>query len=253
MNNYTLVIISNRVPSENYFTYFQFYKSLEGEQILNLCDHYPNVYKNLSDRPRMLYKAFEDGLIKTEKILFCDSWDLVFVDKPDIIFEKWQDMKCDIAISAEKNCFPADYKEQFDKVAPTDTSYKYINCGTVLGYSDAFFEMLVSMDANYHPYDYYIPEQGMMHHFNEQLYYHQEFFKQPVNIKIDYYQNIAQCMQDVALDELSLFGGGSMEPGSQMITKIRNKETNSFPSIIHWNGSSKSAGTREPILKHLSL
>ncbi len=122
--DYTICIISNRRPHEPYFCYDQFYKSLEGEEILNLSHFYPNDYKNLSDRPRMLYKAFEDGVIKTEKVLFCDSWDLIFIDKPDVIFEKWKDMKCEIAITTEKNCFPGDYKERFDEVAPKDTSYK---------------------------------------------------------------------------------------------------------------------------------
>ncbi len=242
-SEYTIVIISNRRPSEPYFTYDEFYKSLEGEEILNLCHYFPNVYRNLSDRPRMLYAAFMNGLIKTEKILFCDSFDLCFVDKPNIVFEKWADMKCDLAISAEKNCFPDDYREQFNAAAPSNTSYKYINCGTVLGYSEAFFEALKSMDASNHPYDYWIPEEQRNFHYNEQIHWQSEFFKQPVNIKMDYYQNIANCFQDVLPEELDFSG-----------ERFKNIECNTYPSIAHFNGNSKDRyGVRELVLKSMNL
>ncbi len=238
--NYQIVIVSNGQPDAPYFCLEQFFKSLAGEQIIVLGNDFPNFH--LSDRPRILYNAFQQGVITAPKVLFCDSWDLVFVDKPKILFDKWEAMECDLAVSAEKNCFPGDYVEQFDKAAPEGTSYKYINCGTILGHSEAFYETLKSMDAPNQPSDYRMGN-GQMFHFNEQKYWHEEWIKQPVNIKIDYAQNIAQCLQDVRADELEFMNDG----------RIRNIEQNAFPSIQHFNGGSKTAGLREPILKHLNL
>ncbi len=152
-------------------------------------------------------------------------------------------MECEIAISTEKNCFPGDYREKFDEINPP-TSYKYINCGTVLGYSDAFYEMLKSMDAPNHPEDFWMQDEQKTHHYNEQIHFHHEFFKQPVNIKLDYYQNIANCMQNVLPEELDFSEEG----------RIRNIECNSYPSIIHLNGQSKDQyGIRELCLNHLKL
>lgn len=246
--DYQIVVVSSGLPNAPYYCLNEFYKSLSGEQIIQLGGDFPNFH--LSDRPRILYDAFQKGIFTAPKILFCDSWDLVFVDKPEVLFNKWEAMECDLGISGEKNCFPDDYKEQFDKTAPEWTSYKYINCGLVLGHTEAFYEALKSMDALNHPYDYWDAENNRMFHYNEQKYWHEEWLKQPVNIKIDYRQDLAWCMQDVSMDDVVFWGGGNKEIE---INKIKNKETGTSPSIIHWNGSSKTNGTMEPILKHLNL
>ncbi len=236
--DYQIVVVSSGTPNAPYFCLDAFYKSLAGETILLLGQNFPNFH--LSDRPRILHDAIKNGAVSTEYIIFCDSWDLFFVDKPEVIIEKHLANNCDITISAEKNCFPDDYREHFDKVAPKDTSYKYLNCGTVIGRTDAFFALLESMDAANQPYDYFDQEKGGMFHYNEQKYYHEEFVKQKLNIKLDYYQDIANCMQDVLPEELDFSG-----------EKIRNIECNTYPSIIHMNGNSKDAhGIRELTLKH---
>lgn len=238
--DYQIVIVSNGQPNADYFCLNEFYKSLEGEEIIMLGNNFPNFH--LSDRPRILYDAFQQGVFTSPKILFCDSWDLVFVDKPPVLFDKWAAMKCDLTVSGEKNCFPDYFKDDFDKAAPEGTSYKYINCGMILGHTEAFYEALKSMDAPNQPSDYRM-ENGQMFHYNEQRYWHEEWVKQKVNMKIDYTQDLTQCLQDVTAYELEL-----MEDG-----RIRNIEQNTFPSCQHFNGSSKTAGLRIPILSHLKL
>jgi hypothetical protein len=56
------------------------------------------------------------------------------------------------------------------------------------------------------------------------------------------------------MEDIALSGGCAANiEDAKMYTMIRNKETNTFPSILHWNGGSKSAGTMQPILQHLNL
>ena len=114
-------------------------------------------------------------------------------------------------------------------------------------------EVLEAMDAPNLPVDYHDSRKGYNHHFNDQAMYMDIYLRQPVKMKLDYDCIIAQNMQDVKEDELSLFGGCSAALNSPMINKIRNKETNTLPSIIHWNGGSKTGWSREKILKHLNL
>ncbi len=237
-SEYTIAIISSHFPTQDYYCFGEFLKSLEGEPII--CGGQDGSYKNLSDRPRIFYDAINQGYVKTEWLILSDCWDMVFVDSPSVIFEKHKANNCDITFSCEKNCFPEDLKQQFDEIAPANTPYKYLNCGTIVGRTEAIFTLLKDMDAPNLPKDYWMPEEQKTFHYNEQLWYQQSFFRQPVSMKLDYYQDIANCMEQVTTKELDFSE-----------KKIRNIECNTYPSIWHWNGGSKTAGTQIPILTKL--
>lgn len=238
-SDYQIVIIANSIPTAPYYCWDAFCKSLDGETVTILGND--GSYKNLSDRPRILHKAFKDGIIKANNILFCDAWDLFFVDKIPTLFEKHNKNNADLTISAEKNCFPDDVKKEYDKLN-IPTSYKYLNCGVIIGNSEAFYTCLESMDAPNHPFDYWMPNEQKMHHYNEQLHWAKEYLKQPVKIALDYTQDITWCLQDVKIDDVDFTG-----------EKIKNIETGTTPSCLHMNGGSKTAGLREPILSHYKM
>ena len=241
-NDYTIAIVQDKIPTEPYYCLSEFYKSLEGENIVVLGTGGKEEFNGLSDRPRIFYNAIKNGLIKTKYIFALDCFDLVFVDKPEVVLEKHFLLNANISIGAEKNCFPNDYREQLDEIAPRNTSYKYLNCGTVIGETDALLALYESMGAQNKPRDYFDVGKGHTIHFNEQGWYMEQYLLQPVKIALDYNQNICNCLQDVTLGELDF----SEE-------RIRNIECNTTPSIWHWNGGSKTAGTQEVILKHLKL
>ncbi|MES2382377.1 MAG: glycosyltransferase domain-containing protein [Bacteroidota bacterium] len=244
--NYQIVIVSTKKPEADYFTYDEFYKSLEGEEIINLGDW---GMKGLSDRPRLLYRAIKEGRVNKKYTIFCDSWDLVFVDSPEIIIQKHLDFGNDVTISAERNSFPEDLKNEFDNLG-TPTTYKYLNCGVIVGETEMILKYLGDMDAENIQQDYWDVDHTV--HINEQLEYQKSFLRQPIKIGLDYMQDICWCMQDVDMDEVLL--SFKLNEESQPIgTEVRNKETKTFPSIIHWNGGSKSGNTMQPILKHLKL
>ena len=241
--NYQIVIVVDRVPLEPYFCFDAFQKSLEGEHI-TVLGWGTGEYKNLSDRPRMMHRAFKAGAFTKPNIIYCDAWDLFFVDKPEVLFEKHNALGGDLTISTERNCFPDDLKKVFDAHAEArgeTSSYKYLNCGFFIGKTDALYAVLNSMDAENTPTDYWDEEKGAMHHYNEQVLFQKEYFKQTVNIKLDYKQDLVWCMQDVTQNDVELAG-----------RKICNVETDVYPSVIHFNGGSKTAGLREPILKHFN-
>src|SRR5438045_4192436 len=111
--NYEIVIIANRPPTENYYCFQEFIKSL-GDEKIKVLGWGTDEYKNLSDRPRMMHRAFKAGAFTKPNIIYCDAWDLFFVDKPEVLFEKHNALGGDLTISTEKNCFPDDLKKVFD-------------------------------------------------------------------------------------------------------------------------------------------
>lgn len=240
MKDFRIVTISNRIPTEWYYTYQYLQKSAGDNDILVLGQH-PDEYTGLSDKPRILHRAIKDGKIKEKLIVFVDAWDVVFASPVELAVDDYKSFKKSIVIGAEKNCFPSCFKKEYDRLK-YKSSYKYLNSGVIIGETDAIFETLEAMDAPNLPIDYHDSRYGRNFHFNDQAYYMDLFLRQPVPMALDYKCLIAQNMQDVSEDELEFLDAG-----------IRNRETGTIPSIIHWNGASKDKWSREPILKHLNL
>lgn len=245
-----IVTIANRWPTEDYYCFKELFKSVEDNEILVLGTG-EMEYTGLSDKPRIVYNAIKDGRINAKYIIFVDAFDVVFVDSPETIIEKFKPFGTKIVIGAEKNCFPGNFKKEYDKL-PHTSSFKYLNSGVIVGETEAILEVLEAMDAPNLPVDYHDGRTGRNFHFNDQAYYMDLFLRQPVPMALDYNCEIAQNMQDVTEPDI-MYSLVSGEDRTKGIPKIKNLETGTFPSIIHWNGGSKSAGTMQPILKHLNL
>lgn len=237
-----VVTVCNRTPTEYYYCLNEFFKSLKDAGCLML-GRTPGSYNGLASKPKLLYKAIKEGQLP-DSIVFTDCWDAVFATHPQElvdIFEKVYAPEFDIVISAEKNCFPDDLKPEFDSLN-TPTSYKYLNSGMIVGKTDAILTCLKAMDLSNVPDDHYDEEKRCMVHPNDQFLWQQVFVKQPVKIKLDSEQWMSQTLHGVAKDELNFD-----------FQNIFNKETGASPRHFHFNGSAKTSGLREPILKHLNL
>ena len=235
--DYTIVAISNKVPEQSYYCWNQCFESFKrkGEEIM-LLGMDGSYNGSLIERPRYMHRILKEGKVKTKNILYMDCWDLVLQETLGEIFEKHNANKSDITISAERNCFPHDLKDEFDKIAPDNTTYKYLNCGVIVGSTEALLTVLEDMDAANLPYD------NPPYYPNEQIEFQKVFLRQPVKMELDYSQDITWCLHDVGVNELGYAQ-----------SKIYNNETTKFPSILHMNGGGKTSGVREPILSHLKL
>ncbi len=236
--SYTIFTVCNRHPTEPYYCLGAWIKSTEGTNRL-FISAIDTHYQGLCDKPKFVYRAIKRELIKTKYIIFCDCWDLVFCTTPEEIILKFLEMDCDLVISAERNCFPNDLKDEYDKL-PATSSFKYLNSGMIVGYTDKLLELLESMKVEEIPDDYWNGEKNI--HFNDQFEYQKSFLQQPVKIKLDYDCTISMPLHQVSMSDLDFSA-----------TRIRNVETGSYPCTMHMNGSSKTDGLREPILKHLNL
>jgi hypothetical protein len=156
------------------------------------------------------------------------------------LFLKYRQFAAPVVISAEKNCFPADLKDEFDERHIGGSPYKYLNSGMIVGETEAILTILESMDAKNIPNDYWDGEK--MINPNDQEYYQEEYLKQPVPIVLDTAQILCNTLHSVELDELDF---------SEQ--RIANKITRSYPCSFHLNGNAKTSGLREPVLKKLGL
>jgi len=239
--NYTLFCVSNRIPTEDYYCYDAFMKSVEGFNsfmVAGIGTH----YVGLADKAKFLYRAIKYGHIKTKYVIVADVWDLVFCCPAEEIILRFLEQDCDVWISAEKNCFPDDYKDEYDKLeAPT--AYKYLNSGMIVAYTDKMLELLEAMKIEEVPTDYFDAEKGCNVHFVDQTEYGKAFLLQPVKMKLDYEQKLSRTLHNATLDELDFSE-----------SRIRNVDTGSYPCTIHFNGNGKTENNLRPtILKHLNL
>ncbi len=237
MSNITVAVISKGEPRESYFCFEEFKRSLKDFPITWLDT---SGYIDLSCRPRIFHRAIKDGTINTEYVILCDAWDLVFIDTPEQIIEKYKTFNADVVISGERNCFPADLKDEFDKL-PHTSSYRYVNCGVIVGTLEGVKKMFEDMDTENIPVAHFDSDKGCWEYPNEQIEYQRCTLRQPVKIAIDYNQEITWCFHDVLPEEVGYKEG-----------KLWNAETKTSPSIPHWNGGGKTNGTMHPILKFLN-
>jgi len=172
--NYTIVSICNKRPEQEYYCLDEWEKSTEGFNKLVIAA-IGSFYQGLCDKPKFVYRAIKGGHIKTKYIIFCDCWDLVFCTDPQEIIMKFLSFECDLVVSAERNCFPADLKDEYDKL-PSISSFKYLNSGMIVGYTEKLLETLEAMKVEEIPNDYWDGEKNI--HFNDQFEYQKNNFMQ---------------------------------------------------------------------------
>jgi hypothetical protein len=237
--SYKVVAITNKRPEAWYYLFDEFFKSLKGTEPLVLQ---PTHWGGLSTKPKTLYQAIIQKIIDTKYIIFADCWDLVFTAPADEIMMRFRSFNAPIVISSEMNCFPTDLKEEFDKLQPP-TPYKYLNSGFIVGETEAILACLEAMDLPNLPDDHYDPVKQCNVHPNDQYEWMKIFVKQPVSIKLDYYQVLSQTLHG---EDISNFDFSQ--------PRIRNITTNTYPCSLHFNGTAKdNMRLRKPILEHFKL
>jgi hypothetical protein len=238
--SYTIVTICSRFPTEPYYTLAEWGKSTEGKNRL-VVEAVDTVYQSLCDKPKFVYRLIKRGQINTKYIIFTDCYDLVLATTPEEIITRFLEFDADMVIGTERNCFPDDLKKEYDEL-PATSSFKYLNSGMIVAYTDKFLECLEAMKVEEIPNDYWDDEKKCNVHFNDQFEFMKIALKQPIKIALDYEQKLCCNLHQVSLDDLDF-----SEP------RIKVKETGSYSCAWHLNGSAKTDGLREPILKHLNL
>lgn len=240
MSEFKIITVCTHFPTADYYTLNEYVKSLRGHKPFVMDGSFYH-YSGLGSKIKMAYKAIKDGYVKEKYILFTDCFDMFFAADPQKLIDKYKDVYSGyLVFGAEKNCFPPDLKDEYDKL-PYISSYRYPNTGMICGETEMFLELLESMNPYEIPDDYR-NEDGSMTHINDQQLYMVEILKQKVPMVLDHAQILVQNLHMTTIDDFDLTG-----------ENIINKETGESPLLYHCNGSAKDSGVKEPILEYLKL
>lgn len=238
-----VVTICDQEPEASYYCFEEFKLSLSSQGVYPLVlGKGKGEYNGLASKPKILLNAIRKGWIKEEYTIFCDCFDLVFVAPIEYIIERFLMFNADVVISAEKNCFPETYKNDFDKFWGNKSKYeyKYLNSGFIVARTKDLAVLLESMELD-KELDDHLKENGEWFHSNDQELFQKAWTKQRVKISLDTKCELSWCMVDVPMHEI-----GFCNPP-------QNLSTGSYPCTIHWNGPAKTQGTMDKILKTLRL
>ncbi|KAI3386846.1 hypothetical protein SNEBB_000372 [Seison nebaliae] len=161
---------------------------------------------------------------KNEKtvVLFVDGYDVVFVDEPIVVINKFKSFKKNVVFSAEKFCWPDRAVDtEYPAVANVEIDSPFLNSGAFIGYAK---ELLAIM-----------PEEDLDNTFDDQRYYTMQFLNEPLRTTLNWgldttsliFQNLNGDVQNIKLliDEDQ--------------TSVQNTLHYTEPSIIHGNGPTK--------------
>lgn len=222
MNNIPVITVSDRVPTEDYYCVSAFHESLArfGHEATVLGMGQP--YRGMMDRLKRPLAHMK--IISSEIVIICDCWDLIFLESPIAIADKFRSFRHPIVFSAERTLFPEkDYGEY--PVGTTDVGR--LNAGFIVGYRDALIALFDHLDVANAPEDT-VDGDGKWTHYSEQEMLHHAFVEQFVPMTLDYENALCQSMFKTLPGEI------------QLGERCRNTITGAYPMALHWNGPAKT-------------
>lgn len=155
-------------------------------------------------------------LADTDILLVIDAYDVIVLANEQEIKERFLMFNSPIVFSTEKICWPdATLASQYPN---TNSTYKYLNAGTYIGYVGAIKEALKEMN--------------LRDRDDDQLAFTKYFLAHPEKIALDYQCELFWPLSGVDPAAIEIMEGETMN-------RVKNLETGSMPSILHGNGPSK--------------
>ncbi len=159
-------------------------------------------------------EEYAKTLPETDILMFVDGYDVIFQADEKRILETFYAMNHPFVISVERNCDPYPHLAY---LFPKDTSFRYLNSGTYIGYVGNVLEILQRV----RPYEFFnCNDQGLL-----QL----DWVKHPQQYCLDTYCQLFLVLTLVNRDELII----------DEHQQIRCRETGTLPLLLHGNGWSR--------------
>jgi hypothetical protein len=222
--NVPVLTISSRRPHEPYYYLDAFERSCAKQGIAPIF--LPGTpWGGLMTKLRRLQEWLETKGMGYSIVIFCDSWDIIFVNSVGSIVHKFEAQKVPLMFNAERSCFPRG--DLADKFPETGTPYRYLNSGFMVGYTVAILDMLRDLNLPSIPDDHTQPD-GKRFEPNDQGYIAQWFVDHPGRAALDTSATICQSLHGSGDDEFEFLNG-----------RVVSKLTGNTPSAFHGNGGGK--------------
>lgn len=161
--------------------------------------------------------------------IFCDAFDVILQKPPMEIAGRYLEKHPEqIIFSAEKYCYPDDWKRSIYPPAPND--YRFLNSGFWIATASLAREMFRQVKYEEVPAS-----------VNDQQVFTDLFLSKSLPIQLDYQGEYCLCLNGAENDVIY-----DREAGL-----VRSRATGSTPGMIHGNGNSKLEETIDCVLGHL--
>lgn len=190
------------------------------------------AWKGLSQKLDASY-AYAASLPADDVMLFTDAFDVMFTNSSQIILNIFDGINADILFAAECGCWPHVMQDNgrpcFKDYPKAPTPYRYLNSGTWIAKAGSAKDMLSAV----------IQEAGKnFANANDQKLVADMYIQGRFNIKLDFYSKIFQSMHMTLSKPLPVC---NPTKDVQVVNgHFYNKLTNTFPSVLHFNGGGKA-------------
>lgn len=227
--NVQVVTACSRFPDRSQEPYYRpecMIESLRryGEVAVNICAN--GIWDGLMTKPFRLREWLRRGRNVSDRILFVDAFDVLFVRHPHWIGDRCEEWfgADTIVFNGERNLWPrSDLKDYYDALA-ADGPWKYLNSGFMCGPADRILQLLEAMDIDRVGLDR-IDTDGTRHEPNDQGEFQYAFTRQPVPMAVDSGCRVAMTFSATEADDYELVN-----------QELHNKITGSSPGLAHFNG-----------------
>ena len=115
----TVVTVSSRFPTEPYYRYDVFLKSLDKLGVTPVVLGMNEPWHGLMTKPNH-FRSWLRASSPAPRVIICDSWDIAFAEHPDSINQRCEDLFGDaVVFNGEKGCWPrAELADKFPAAAP---------------------------------------------------------------------------------------------------------------------------------------
>ncbi len=184
------------------------------------------AYKGLGSKVRLLKELLDSPQVFDDKrMIFCDAFDVVFQKNP-ILCQHFLDLGPKLIFNAERALFPFD-QEVFQGHPLSETSYRFLNSGFIVGQTETFRKALELMNADKVPDDHQMPDKSWVNPNDQELW--QKLFvaeRKTLGLALDTRAELCLTLSNTVPEELDFDG-----------PLISSKETGSAPICLHLNGA----------------
>jgi hypothetical protein len=182
---------------------------------------------NLTTQRIEIMKEYLENLtedqLKSNILLFMDGGDTFFNDNLNIILDKFLKFNTRILFSAEKG-YTYQYEHFKEKYDTNPSLYRYLNCGTFMGYTDSLLDMINKVISIKNEKKWYSEaiDQGLWGVWLYRHYDNKSYVQLDSNCEVFW----------VTTSDWKLIMDNNFSNNSVII----NTNTNTRPGIIHYTG-----------------
>lgn len=223
-----VVCVSSRNPTEWYYRLDTFLLSAKRLGFTPVVLGMDEKWQGLMTKPNLFRKWLrESNSAPNKRAILTDCWDVVFAQHPDSISARCEALFGDaVVFNTERACWP--HPELAVHFPDEGTPWRYLNGGVMCGTIGNLLGMFEGMDLESIGFDRK-NDDGTWHNPNDATPLVNAFVNQKVPVKVDARCQVFQSFSGSSLDEFEITSTG-----------VRNKLTDTWPGILHFNGDAKN-------------